>query len=388
MNKTNPIAKPKARRWYLEHHLPCNELVLLDGIPGVGKSLYLARITKWLTDDIPELKPSVPVLLITSPRQEELLAEQQESQWPSTEHFQHLSFSDITTSATSLADYLAALVTTLEVHKPQVMILDSLEDLLADFTQADGKAPTPKEFTCFWSELAELAKSQSCTIIVTRQHGMHQSRSYGTFTKTGSAIARFILTMHYHPIDARKRVLTTIKNQFGLAGQQVHLSISNTGEAYIKLPHQHEHVRPSKSPATWMSDPSVSSEDSEIIELVTSIIGDEPTPKDGLKEAVTTMYSNRAYHRVMSRMKLPTIRDPKTLTWYWLPSNIMRMEAKEKQARTATVGVPPSGGNASDNQHDSSEKQKPNAGRLKPVLQQDSILTRFFKRKQDHKNAS
>lgn len=345
MTKTNPVATPPATplRWYLDYHLPENELVLLDGAAGVGKSLYLAHLIRLLTQGDHQLQVEMPVLLITTPRQEELRHEHHKQQNINHDFLQLLSFDELIRTATSLADYLAALATALEVHQPRVLILDSLEEVLADFTQADGKPPTVSEFTSFWNELRSLALTQKCTIIVPRQNGIHLSRSYGTFTRTGSAVSRIILTMHYHPINARKRVLTTVKNQRGVAGAQLHLTITEQGQAYLMHTHLHEHVKPSKHPATWQHDPAISSEETEIIEFVTMLMDGKPISKSALMEAVTAGFSKRAYHRVMGRMKLDCIRDKRTREWYWIPSVIMRFEAAEKHAeataRTADEGV-------------------------------------------------
>ncbi len=51
---------------------------------------------------------------------------------------------------------------------------------------------------------------------------------------------------------------------------------------------------------------------------------------------------------------------------------------QEMPARTTTVGVPPSGGNAHDNQQATDFNRQASAGRLKPVLQQDLVRPTSF----------
>ncbi len=335
MHKPSPIASNHGPRWFIEYHLPENELVLLDGQSGVGKSLYLASLTSLLTRGQHQLNEPVKVLYLTTPNQSDLFKQHHEPQKPDPSLLQVFSFCEVAQHARTLMDHLGAIFRELKEEQPRVLILDSLEEVLADVRNQDDKPPTIQEWKDFWIELHSLAHFHRCTIIVPRQHGLHQSRSYGAFTRTGSTIARCILTMHYHPVNPRKRVITTAKNQRGLAGGQLHMFIEEDGVATLQHLHAHEHVKPSSRPATWQMDTEISGEDNEVIEFVQEQMAGKPIAKNDLCKLVCEKFTVRAYRRVMSRMKLPTSRDAETQEWYWLPTKMM--EQQPRAHRSAQV---------------------------------------------------
>lgn len=333
--------------YYLDDQLPTQELVFLDGAAGVGKSYYLTKVASCLSrGDHHLLNPQpVDVLYVATPRQQELLAEQF-SQHPSDpEHLQQIAFADIVKGGACLNDYLAAFNLLLDEARPQVLILDGLEELLEQVRLDDGKPPEQATFASFWTDLRQISLKHGCTIIVPRQHGLHQSRSYGAHIKSGTLVARNIITIGYHPINACRRVIITAKNQRGLLGEQYHLELLRNGNSRLVKAAPHEHARPSKSPATWQADRAISSEENEIIELVGELMDGTAMPKQLLEEAVTKLYSKRAYHRAMSKMKMESKRCDNTLNWFWVPTARMRMEAyfrkQEGTARTAGAAGEP-----------------------------------------------
>jgi hypothetical protein len=336
MNKPDPIASSHRPRWFIEHHLPENELVLLDGQSGVGKSLYLACLTSMLTKGQHLLNEPVKVLYLTTPDQGELFQQHHQPQQADESQVVELSFYDIAPNARLITDYLGAILRMLKEEKPRVLILDSVEEELANVKNEDDKPPTIQEWSEFWYKLQGMAKFHRCTIIVPRQHGLHQSRSYGGFTKTGTTIARCILTMHYHPVNPRKRVITAAKNQRGLAGGQLHMLIEEDGVATLQQLHAHEHVKPSSRAATWQMDTEISGEDNEVIEFVQEQMVGKPIAKNDLCKRVCEQFTVRAYRRVMSKMKLPTSRDATTQVWYWLPTKMME-EQPPRAHRSAQV---------------------------------------------------
>ncbi len=336
MNKPNPIASSHRPRWFIEHHLPENELVLLDGQSGVGKSLYLASLTNLLTKGQHQLNEPAKVLYLTTPEQSELFQQHHEPQQADKAQVLELCFYDIALDARLITDYIDAIRRMLKEEQPRVLILDSIEEELAHIKNAEDKPPTIQEWSEFWYELQSMAKYHRCTIIVPRQHGLHQSRSYGSFTKTGSTIARCILTMHCHPVNPRKRVITTAKNQRGLAGGQLHMFIEEDGVATLQHLHAYEHVKPSTRAATWQMDTEISGEDNEVIEFVQEQMAGKPIAKNELSKRVCEKFTVRTYRRVMSKMKLPTSRDATTQDWYWMPTKMMG-EQPPRAHRSAQV---------------------------------------------------
>lgn len=234
---------PNSPRWLLKDLLPAQELVVLDGSTGVGKTLTLAV----LSEQISKMNGQGVVYLSSQDQQKSrnfFLRRQQA-------HNKNIKAIDFTPTVPdsdfALRELLNCIGETLNEHEPSVFILDGIEELLG--YQTEMKAELSHSF---WNALRRYAEDYCCTIIVTRNQGLHESRSYGPFTKLGSDHARFALAMHWHPHAPEERILTVIKHQFGPIGKQFHLQFDNQ-RAVLKAVEKDHYQRPAKSAPTYQA---------------------------------------------------------------------------------------------------------------------------------------
>lgn len=317
-----PVAQK--RQWLIPGLLPLGEVVLLDGATGVGKSIFSAHLVAAVADRIEE-PAGRKILYISSDDQLEvrdhfLLAQEahtdqvfeafydppagMQSMEPRPSHVSHL------------CHYIRE---QLKAFQPQLVVIDALEELLA------GNGPTEAEdWQAFWRELHCLARRHRCTLIIPRRQGLHEPRQYGSFTKTGTEMARFILTMHWHPVYPRQRILSIARDTFGCIGEQYHLTFDPTGRLSCRQVAIHEHVRPAKSPQTWQPDLDHLHEHRQIAEEIDKLMSNQPTSSSELKAAMKEQgYSGRALQRTLSMMKLEC-RNVQG-TWMYLPNTMQRI---------------------------------------------------------------
>ncbi len=301
---TQPILP---RKWLLRDLLPVAELVLLDGASGVGKSILATSLTAIFshTADLPQ--PG-SILYLTSPQQQELTTEFLTQQQPNYDSMRGIRYQPETSTEgepVSITPHLLAFIEeSIKEHKPLLLVIDSLEELLEL-----GAEPDNKTLFDFWTGLRNLAHERFCTILVPRRNGLHENRQYGPFARYGSDVARFGLTLHWHPIDPAQRIVTIAKNQRGSVGQQFHLEIDTHGHV-APLPAQpFEHVRPSRSPATWVPNQDhILEEDRRIIQAAEEMLQGGTLPKYEVHNFLTRHgFTKPAVQRAMNRAKFPTI---------------------------------------------------------------------------------
>lgn len=234
---------PHSPRWLLKDLLPAHELVVLDGSTGVGKTLTLAV----LSDQISKLNGQGVVYLSSQDQQKSRNVFLNRQQGHS-KNIKAIDFiPSVPDSDFALRELLNCIGETLNEHEPSVFILDGIEELLGYQTEMKSELSHS-----FWNKLRRYAEDYCCTIIVTRNQGLHESRSYGPFTKLGSDHARFALAMHWHPHAPAERILTVIKHQFGPIGKQFHLQFENN-QATLKAVEKDHYQRPAKSAPTYQT---------------------------------------------------------------------------------------------------------------------------------------
>ncbi len=86
-----PAEPVKVQRWLISNLIPRGELVLLDGISGVGKSLMSAMLANYFTHDR-DKKDDKPVLVLTSPQQRAVMIEFLAHQNPDYDHLRGLEY--------------------------------------------------------------------------------------------------------------------------------------------------------------------------------------------------------------------------------------------------------------------------------------------------------
>jgi archaellum biogenesis ATPase FlaH len=245
MSLVTPLRPPVENNinpWLLDGLLPRNQVVLLDGYASVGKTALLALLSQKIT----EQNKKRTILYLSSDRQTEsrdLFLHRQRANYG---QLHAVTFDRVPRPLQSRQiyhDLLNCITDAITEKQPHCMIIDGLEDMLAEAPAADAKLSRS-----FWQSLHDLARHCQCTIIVTRSQGFHESRAYGHFTRIGSDLCSFALAMHYHPKSPAERVVTIIRHKLGPIGKQFHLKFTND-KAELLAKQSSENVRPAKSPA-------------------------------------------------------------------------------------------------------------------------------------------
>ena len=297
-----PTEPVQHQTWLIPNFIPRSELVLLDGASGVGKSLVTAMLASYFSHERIKMDDKL-VLVLTSPEQRAGMIETLAHQMPNYDHLRGLEYQpEAADAATSIAPHLLRFIeAAIKEHQPAILFIDSLEELL----ELGGETDT-RQLIDFWTGLRNLAHSHDCTLIIPRQNGLHENRQYGPFTRLGSDIARFGLTMHYHPTDSGQRVVTIAKNLRGPVGEQTHISIAFDGKAYFICTDPFEHVKPSRTPATWQPVPEhILEEDRRIIQLIEGTLQDKGMTLNDLEAVITCeAISKSAFQRALSKARL------------------------------------------------------------------------------------
>jgi archaellum biogenesis ATPase FlaH len=240
ISSIRPPVENNINPWLLDGLLPRNLVVLLDGFAGVGKTALLALLTQKIT----EQNKKRTVLYLSSPRQMSSRDIFLQRQRASFGQLHAVSFHPQEKSLQNrqvFIDLLDCIVHSLHEKQPHCMIIDGLEDLLAE-ELADARLSRQ-----FWQTLHRLAESTQCTIIVTRNKGFHESRAYGHFTRAASELCSFALAMHWHPQSTAERVVTIARHRLGPVGKQFHLKFADNRAELLEKTHA-ENVRPARTP--------------------------------------------------------------------------------------------------------------------------------------------
>lgn len=304
--------------------LPPGELVLVDGAPGVGKSRFACLFAAAYTYSPAKDDNQCISLFISSPQQRELRAIHLHTQEPIYSHLREVIYTP-STDVQSPEHLLQFIQQNVRDHKPLLLVVDEVEELLGEAANAPEAA-----LLHFWTKLRELAKETNCIIVAPRSQGMHVNRQYGAFARTGSKCARIIHTLHYHPTNPAYRVLTNVKNQYGIVGTQYRAEFQSNGRLYLRDLAPHQHVRPARQTQTWQPDSEIDILSEELMVHIVNIMKDKPIRKKVLEaEILKRGYSKRAFTRMMAAAKLPSGRHG--LDWYYLPSPEMVTLFKEEQ---------------------------------------------------------
>lgn len=228
--------------WLIEPILPTRDVILLDGAAGCGKTMTLATFASCLSH-----KPDQKIIFISSPEQKLARATFLKSQ---ARDYTRLGSVEFSPSLPSLdgkrplhLTFLNFVTDTIVEHSPTCLMIDGLDEMLSPGDEADAKLSRE-----FWTSLRELAAQSNCSIIVSRSSGMHESRNYGAFTKAGTDLARFILTLHWHPEAMDKRLVCVAKHQFGPIGRQTIIQFDGKRALLCCMPDMEDYVKPAKSP--------------------------------------------------------------------------------------------------------------------------------------------
>lgn len=298
--------------------LPTRELILIDGAAGVGKSRLVCALAAGFSYSSAENNNRC-VLFITSEHQRELRAHHLHFQEPNYESIREVTYQTVESSdePASPSHLLQFIEENVREHKPMLLVIDELEELLGDAVHSEEKS-----LSQFWISLKQLARESDCIICVPRTQGMHENRHYGPFARTGTRHAYFICTLHWHPTNPAMRVLSVAKNLKGRIGSQYLAVFNDKNRMAIRWLEPHEYVRPARHTQSWQPFTDAEMQGEEILAHVEEIMHGQPILKRELESAIIKMgFSKRAYLRVMAKVKLPCGRQG--LDWYYLPSKEM-----------------------------------------------------------------
>ena len=125
MHSLKPTTK-RTTTWLLPNLLPQAELVLLDAPSGTGKTVLLAHIASQLSH-----QSTQPILVLSTPNQRDLFIEHLEKHQPDYTHLHGLDLPTDKDENTPLTEQIYQfLKSTLTQHHPQLLLIDSLEELL------------------------------------------------------------------------------------------------------------------------------------------------------------------------------------------------------------------------------------------------------------------
>jgi AAA domain len=210
--------------WLWEKRIPRGELTILDGDPGLGKSLITldlaARITtgRPMPDGTPGIQGSV-VLIAPEDGISGTVKPRLEAAGGDSSHIRILNFVKTASRNTgetfpgsfTLSEHLYALVITVYQTLPTLVILDPLMAILGSRISASNDQKIRETF----SLLACMAERANCAILIVRHLNKSGSEN-PLYRGSGSigviATARSGLLVVQHPSDENKRLLVSTKN--------------------------------------------------------------------------------------------------------------------------------------------------------------------------------
>lgn len=283
--------------WHIPGLLPQNELVLLDGLPGVGKSLLAAHLAARFS----KVDGQKVVYFYTS-EQGDASGQFLAANEPNFDNcYSHHLDPDVVEPGDKPFCMLEPMVLCvrnfLDEHKPTILFLDGFDDILSA-----GPDLSPYEACKLWRQLKSYAIEYRCTIVIIRHKGMHDSRLTGNVSRTAQRIARFGMTMHWHPTDPTKRIITIARYQFGPTGTQFHMTIDAESKVGLRLAHHSQHVAPANKVRTWQTNPLTEKMEKAAMSLASRYMADSPMSIKEVKELMSTHgIPGRVFHKMLTR---------------------------------------------------------------------------------------
>lgn len=233
--------KSEHLHWLWEKRIPRGSLTILDGDPGLGKSLITldlaARITtgRPMPDGTPGVQGSV---ILIAPEDDAIstIKPRVETAGGDPSRIHLLNFVNSTNHWTgetfpspfTIADHLLTLIETVQRTHPALVILDPLMAILGSRISASHDQKIRENL----SLLSLLAQTNNCAILIVRH--LNKSNSENPLYRGGGSIGiiatvRTGLLVVQHPSDENLRLLVSIKNNLSeKASNLTYRVIANT----------------------------------------------------------------------------------------------------------------------------------------------------------------
>jgi hypothetical protein len=341
MSMTTPIEPLQfEQHWFYPRLFPKASVILLDGATGVGKSMFCAHLASRFAQGYQGDK-QILTLFITSScqtitRNRHLGHQQATGRFIANANFndcfQHYQDQGNGVYNTILEAFETWLNKLLAESKPLVVILDDFEEMVEVLNEKLSKHQQAE----WWSILRYAAIQHCCSFIVPRRKGMNLPRHYGSFNTAGTEYTDFILTMHWHPHDPKKRVISIAKNNHGPIGMQWHFHFDPLGATSLHEMEDHQHVRPSKVPQTWKADPALVNRINQVAEEIKEYMGNQDKPIAEMREHLRAKeFSSRVIDDTIGRMRIEHTKVD--TTWCYQPSQAMWVAIRRKELDTARL---------------------------------------------------
>ncbi len=316
--------------WLWEPYLACGTVALLDGDPGVGKSLITLDLAARLTtgQPMPDGKPCPPrggghpvILVNVEDTFETTILPRFAAAGGTVKHlhtFGGLSNRNLDRPIASLPAHFAKLVEWVDRYSPSLIVLDPFaalfpQDVSTNLDQSIRTCLTP---------FARLAAAYRCGVLFVRH--LNKSPTRRPIYRGGGSIgiaacARSTLLAGKHPDDPDRCVLTQVKNNLGPRGPALGYGVTANGPFAAVAWDGPTNVTPEDLCRDDRHDPA-----SKLAETwLKEVLSKGPVPAAEIEaKALAHGFGYRTIQFVKKRLKIDSRRiviDGKQM-WEWLPA--------------------------------------------------------------------
>jgi KaiC/GvpD/RAD55 family RecA-like ATPase len=342
---------PAETTWLVPNLLPAGEIVLLEGPAGVGKTLLAAA---WTSRISKEGQGGLAGLVLTaSTRAADLAASHLARHQADFDRLRNIHWSATSRDENGkreavVNDMLTHFEAHLEEHKPKLLVIDALEEVLVEL--ASEPAHWQRHF---WDRLQKSARRHACTILILSRPCTRRDRA-GRVGRLAADYARCCFSLAWHPTDAAQRVLTRTRDPLAAAGAQWHVGIDGDGHAECFTAPDNDHVPPGQgsAPVTWLSRRQKSDNIPRILKALEEYVGIKLAAFQVRDHILGQGFSYSAFREALRHSDITHKREGGV--WWYVPGpdHVARNRAihLKKAVPTSVSGVPSSSGLSCDEQ--------------------------------------